>query len=373
MKLALFHNLPTGGAKRIFLGLIKELNRLNHEITIFTPHKGGNENIYDMKIKSKHLNLISWPNPTNAIDYLKIIHSEYLDNCRKIAKIIDNGSFDYLILGGDWITNTPSIPLFLKTKSISITHELKREYYQRTFENFKEKIKQNLWKKLVEKTKNWEVESLNKCEKIIANSLYSARQIKNVIKDRNKIKVIYPFINKKFINMKNNQTKGNFYLTIGNNNYLKGHNFVFKSLRNEFSNLNLHVVTTKENKTNLYKLINKSNLNKIKVLTNVSDQKLISLYQQSKGLIYFPQNEPFGLTPIEALSSNCPIIGVNEGGFTEVITKSKNAKLIPRSKTLLINSIGRQNRFKKDHNFENYVKNNLSVEFYTKKLLELIK
>jgi len=62
-------------------------------------------------------------------------------------------------------------------------------------------------------------------------------------------------------------------------------------------------------------------------LSSVSDQELLTLYQNAKALIC-PQLEDFGLTPIESLATTTPVIALNKGGYTETLN-SKVALLFP--------------------------------------------
>lgn len=60
----------------------------------------------------------------------------------------------------------------------------------------------------------------------------------------------------------------------------------------------------------------------VKFLGQVSDQQLRKLYQSSKALI-FPQDEDFGLVPLEAMSAGLPVIAYRSGGATETVIEGK--------------------------------------------------
>lgn len=65
---------------------------------------------------------------------------------------------------------------------------------------------------------------------------------------------------------------------------------------------------------NLKKMAGKN----IKFLGSVSDEKLSELYAGSKAFI-FPQEEDFGITPLEAMASGKPVIAFRGGGAVETI------------------------------------------------------
>ncbi|MCA9390583.1 glycosyltransferase [candidate division WWE3 bacterium] len=56
----------------------------------------------------------------------------------------------------------------------------------------------------------------------------------------------------------------------------------------------------------------------------VTDERLAELYSQAKALIYTVQDEDFGMTPIEAMSYGCPVIGHRSGGLLESIQEYEN-------------------------------------------------
>lgn len=63
-------------------------------------------------------------------------------------------------------------------------------------------------------------------------------------------------------------------------------------------------------------------------LGQVSDKKLLTLYQNCQALIC-PQIEDFGLTPIESQACGKPVIALNKGGITETVIDGKTGILFP--------------------------------------------
>lgn len=68
----------------------------------------------------------------------------------------------------------------------------------------------------------------------------------------------------------------------------------------------------------------------IEFLGYVSEERKQELLSEAKSLIYAPQNEDFGIVPIESMASGTPVIGVNEGFTAWQIIDGENGILFER-------------------------------------------
>jgi glycosyltransferase involved in cell wall biosynthesis len=57
----------------------------------------------------------------------------------------------------------------------------------------------------------------------------------------------------------------------------------------------------------------------VKILGEVTEEKLINLYSRCRTFICTAVDEDFGITPVEAMASGKPV-AVNEGGYRETVT-----------------------------------------------------
>ncbi len=73
----------------------------------------------------------------------------------------------------------------------------------------------------------------------------------------------------------------------------------------------------------------------VKILGEVSESELINLYGRCRGLICTSVDEPFGLTPLEAMASGKPVIAVASGGFCETITHDTGVLVQPDVESII--------------------------------------
>ena len=71
-----------------------------------------------------------------------------------------------------------------------------------------------------------------------------------------------------------------------------------------------------------FKKLRKMAKDNIEFLGSVSDDQLASLYSKTKALV-FPQEEDFGIVPLEAMASGRPVIAFRSGGAIETIVEGK--------------------------------------------------
>eukprot|EP00934_Nitzschia_sp_Nitz4_P007502 Nitzschia sp. Nitz4//scaffold73_size107353//68874//70280//NITZ4_004326-RA/size107353-processed-gene-0.11-mRNA-1//1//CDS//3329557494//7492//frame0 len=67
----------------------------------------------------------------------------------------------------------------------------------------------------------------------------------------------------------------------------------------------------------------------VEFLLDVSDEKRTSLFQTALCVVYTPDQEHFGIVPLEAMYAGSPVLAVNSGGPTETVVDGKCGFLRP--------------------------------------------
>jgi glycosyltransferase involved in cell wall biosynthesis len=66
----------------------------------------------------------------------------------------------------------------------------------------------------------------------------------------------------------------------------------------------------------------------IRILENITDKELKSIYSRASAVLYCPIDEDYGLVPLEAMASGKPVISVNEGGPRDTVADGKTGFLV---------------------------------------------
>jgi len=140
--------------------------------------------------------------------------------------------------------------------------------------------------------------------------------------------VIHPGVNTNFFKPNPNQHRGRYFLIVSR---LVTHKKIDLAIRacHRLSQP-LIVVGIGRDESKIKKTIPHSPY--IKFIGQVSNKKLLTLYQNCRALIC-PQEEDFGLTPVEAMACGKPVIAFNRGGITETVINHKTGILFDKQTT----------------------------------------
>jgi len=205
-----------------------------------------------------------------------------------------------------------NIPLYVPENLIVTIHDLRpfTEYWDRSY--FKKKIYEWYFNRGIKNAK-----------KLITDSKHIKEEIlKDFPKIEFKMKVIYPFIDDKFLNKSDNKNQynkivtGDYILFIGSRKKHKNLSqliYAFNSIKDIFPCLKLVIAGKKDSKEDEVDLL-KEKLNiKDRLIDIISpnDEKILCLYKHAKIFIFPSLYEGFGLPPLEAMAYGIPVIVSN--------------------------------------------------------------
>lgn len=317
MKIAIFENLPFGGALKVVSEEAKYLSK-NNDVDYYTL---SNQEKNKMNLKYVN-NIFRYPFSLKQYshsysdrimkDYksfltLKILHKD-------IARYINNQNYNVVLVHPDMYTESPYLLRYLKIPSVYYSHELLRIAYEDILQ-----IDKNLFmlKRMYEKAVRMirrKIDKINakSASSIITNSIFIASKIK--ISYDTDATVCYPGVNTQLY-YKSAAKEISHILYIGGKNKLKGYDFASDSIS---------------------KVDNKYNV-KLNVLGYGSGDRMITnerilskRYSKSLLLLCPAHDEPFGLVALESMACETPVLAVNEGGYKETIIDGVTGYLLPR-------------------------------------------
>lgn len=355
MKIAIFHNLEKGGALNSIIEISKILKK-NNKIDIYCFQKNIPENLVD------NFFIYNLKKTTNIIENLFQVIFELKKINKKIAEDIGKKDYDLVLVFPCLLTQSPYVLRFFKNKEKVIYSftESKREFYESTSFNY--------WfpKKIITRLIRLPIKFIDKkncksTKNIISNSIFTANNLEKIY--GKKSTVIYPGlkpITLKKIIIKNNKK----ILSVGLLSKLKGHDFSINQSKNIINKITILGRESNESQK-LFELA-KQNKISLDIIKTENDKEKDKLYSSYAIYLANSNNEPFGITTLEATSKNCLVLGKNEGGTPEIIQNGINGYLysnINEAKKIL-----RQILNKKEIIF--YQTNTIDWAYTTNKILE---
>ena len=333
MKIAVWHNLPSGGGKRALYSFVKELSARGHHIECWTPVTSNQAylpldklvpvHVVDYKQPFSFLNK-SFPKYLDLFQKSFCIISSLRDISKQCAEEINRHNFDVLLSANCRYQAVSPIARFVKIPSVLYSQEPYRRFYEENVFSAKPVFRKGI-RSQEEKT------NARNFSKILVNSKYSKKRIDEIYGVESE--VCYLGVDTKFFH---NATdlRENFFIGVGAFQAHKGIDFAIECISrlpeprpplvwvgNLISNDYLDYLR------GLAKSLNVDFQPRIMV----SDPDLVSLLARARLLLYTSHNEPFGLAPLEAGACETPVVAVAEGGVCETVQNDINGFLVERN------------------------------------------
>tara|TARA_S200000501_G_scaffold190210_1_gene179138 strand:+ start:132978 stop:134087 length:1110 start_codon:yes stop_codon:yes gene_type:complete len=283
---------------------------LENIIDVF-PNSGIITNYYNEKKISRHLlKRISKTSFIQDLPFVKLLYRHYLPLYPLALKRIKIKNSDLVISSESGPAK--GIQVGDNIPHICYTHTPMRYIWDMQEEYFGKGMKRMFLQPVINYLRNWDYNSAQKLDCIIANSQYVKERIARFWKRESE--VIYPPVDTNKFSISKNISE--YYLIFGQSTKYKRHDIAVKAF-NE-NKRQLIIIGEGEELPNL-----KSNAKKnITFLGRVEDNSLKKHLSKCKALI-FPGIEDFGIVPVEAMASGRPVIAFDRGGAKETIIDKK--------------------------------------------------
>lgn len=334
-KIAIFHDLPAGGAKRALWEICRQLQKHNR-LAVYTIIDRDKQELFSLKKLKLPIYRFGFSGKTANYknsrerlcqDLQALLKQPGIE--KAIAREIDIQGYDFVLVNHSRFTQAPYILRYLKTSSFYLCHEPPRAFYEADlgipvnlpfyksgYEFWLRKIKKSLDRK-----------NTLQANFLLVNSQFSQKRIAQVYAKK---AYVFPHgvdtdFYRPLVIKKSNQV-----LTVGNCEPQKNQQLLVESLAWLPKKTRPALVIIGNNhpdRINLEKLAFQKQV-KLVFKARVSDKELRNLYNQSLLTLASSSNEPLGLFVLESQACQTPVVAVNQGGFRETVIHGQTGFLV---------------------------------------------
>ena len=346
MKIAVYHDLPSGGAKRTLYESMKRLSQ-RHTLDVFTLDT-ADKTFCDLQEFSNSERVFHFspsklfPTPFGRLNQLQrwkdLLRLDRL--ARQIAAAIDAGNYDVVFAQPCMWTQAPLVLKYLRTPALYYCHEPPRHMYENNLLTGTKRRKfrgllNNLdpFIRLYQTTgQRFDRDATRAAKLVLVNSVFIRDQVKRIYGIDPVIS--YHGVDMKMYSSDSYQIDKRYVLSVGAIQPHKGFDFLISSFGqiDEKVRPPLYLIGNMENpaEQNRLQMLAKENGVDLHIEVGVDQPTLVQRYKEATLIAYAPYNEPFGLVPLEAMACGKPVVGVDEGGVRETVVHNHTGLLVER-------------------------------------------
>jgi glycosyltransferase involved in cell wall biosynthesis len=351
MRIAVFENLPPGGALRAAYEIGRQLQDRGHELHLFRLSVPANKGPFDLAPYSASVHEVPFRPFAGALDrrmrMLKLAPRSYTlfgplrAAHRKLAEQIRAGDYDIVFVNHDaltqgpyllrWINDCPTVyycqepPRFASERAILEQHRRHLARPPRAVG----------WARLMEdrlvldRLAHADYLNARRARTIVVNSVYSRERVWAAYA-RNSTVCYLGIDAQRFVPAPPPNHRRREILSVGLPIAAKGHDLVVEALGKipEYTRPALRLVMPRYDGTEALTRLAKERGVDLTVDVSVEEERFVECYQQSLATVCAARLEPFGLTPIESMACGTPVVAFREGGFRESVLDGETGILV---------------------------------------------
>ena len=336
LRIALYHDLPSGGGKRTVEAHVRGLVERGHHVHLFMPSTAEESflpvarlaqdtTVYPLpEPPNRERALTGRPSPADAVRWLRLLRAVRRAASAAAAEI-DRGGFDVALVHPSQFTQAPYVLRWLRTPSLYYCQEPLRAAYE-------PRITSPLKRLLIRPTLGRvDRRNVRAAGLVVANSGYTRTRIATVYGVDSR--VITPGVDPERFTP-GSAPRGRYVLAVGALHPLKGFDFLVEALGEieEDQRPPLILVSDRARRADEERLriLARSSGVELMLRHRVSDRKLAALYAGAAAVVNTGHDEPFGLVPLEAMASGTAVVAVAEGGVSETVVDGETGFLVSR-------------------------------------------
>lgn len=336
LRIALYHDLPSGGAKRTVHAQVSELVRRGHRVDCFVT-SAAEEEFLPLRDVADRVHVIDVPEPPDrektlagrpgARDLLRWggLYRAIHRAGRTAARLVDSGDHDVLLAHPSQFTQAPHVLRGTRTPTVYYCHEVLRAAYDPLISPpaVRFAIRHTLGR----------VDRRNAlaATAIAVNSAYTARRVREVY--GRSATVVAPGVDIETFRPAE-EPRGDYLLAVGALHPLKGMDFIVRSVGrlDEAARPRLILVAdrAREQERDRIEGLARAEGVELEIRQRVSEENLVGLYGRAWAVLVAAYREPLGLVPLEAMACGTAVVAVADGGVPETVVDGVTGFLTPR-------------------------------------------
>jgi len=354
MKIAIFHNLSSGGAKRALHTFSKFLANSGHAVDVFVPSTANESYLPLEEVVSevsvfKIKRTISGSISSALRNFPLGILADLERTERNIADSINGQDFDVVLCEQDRYTYSPFFLKYSKKPTIYYCQQpwnqeaaLRDVARKKLFPSprLREKMMSTMSNCLGTRVRKIDKKNASFAKHILVNSYFSRESILRSY-GRNSF-VSYLGVDTDIFKPLG-LPKEDFVLSVGSLGPRKGFDFIVSSLGTIDQKIRPRLIIVSNTvdthfKNSLEQFAQEIGVD-LQIKSSIVDDELVSLYNKAQLVLYAPYLEPFGLIPLEAMACGTPVVAVREGGVRESVIHNKTGVLTQRDERMFAEAV----------------------------------
>lgn len=363
LRIAVWHNLPSGGAKRALWDHVSGLIQLGHYVESWGPEVVDKNYLSLDKLCRNHVLPLA-PSPRRkspkVLDWIENIRhtkariAAMRAHCAACAVEINQGGFDIVFVSSCVAMTVSPIARYVTPPKVLYLQEPNRRCYEALGESpwagpklTNRFMSDSLARLTINSIRcqhmrvpmREEIDNATHYDRILANSFYSRESILRAYGLESE--VCYLGIDTNFFHPTGEPVE-KYIIGLGQLVRHKGAKLAIESLAlipaaQRPKLLWIGNAQGDVSAAELSDLAKKLGVEfELKIM--VKDVELISYLSRAVAMIYTSRLEPFGLAPLEAGACGTPVIGLAEGGVRETVVTGENGLLVPAARPEMIAS-----------------------------------
>ena len=337
MRIAVYHNMMSGGNKRSLYEKIRGFRKYGHEVHVFNLSI-SDESFMDLhevadEVVTTKVAQLTFRGPLailNPIFQILQIMPVWLAN-RRVARLLNEGDFDLVWVGNCFVTQHPILLRYLKKPHILYTAEHLRAHYEQVFWDrvggaAGRQGPLKMLRRLVLRTAFFikaciDHANIRGTQNVLVNSYFTKENLLRYY-GATALPLYLGIDLGKFRPLK--LEKENTVVSVGGLSLLKGHDLVVQSVGLIPAETRPRLVIVADRIDNhaeakRYEELAQAMGVDLDIRQGITDKEVVELYNRSSLTVCANLLEPFGLVPLESMACGTPVVAVNEGGFRETV------------------------------------------------------